>query len=359
MTALTSARPVGLTRIIVGIAALIRGIVAWDILTRFRTPLTVQMPVVDWLPSPSSFAALAIVAVWIAAAAAFTFGWHTMVSGPALAAAIAAYLFLDHQTYSNHLYLMLLLVILLFVANSGAALSIEHSNRQVATWPITLIKVQISIVYLFTAITKLNSDFLTGRVLAGTARDGVVDLPEFIRTPRLLAIMAVAVVATELYLAIFLWRPAFRPAAIVLGFGLHVAIPLLLTPFAELAVFSLLMFATYPLFLDSAPLRVIWDDDCDSCRTWIALFRRVDSLGLIESVRKHDPTNPIPHSDIERSMHTVSHTGQRSSFAAVTEVLERLVPTLWVAPILRLPGARHLGERWYRWQAARRTCRVK
>ena len=44
LTTLTGA--LGLTRIIVGVAAVIRGIVAWDILTRFDTPLVVRMPVV-------------------------------------------------------------------------------------------------------------------------------------------------------------------------------------------------------------------------------------------------------------------------------------------------------------------------
>ena len=59
LATLTGARPLGLTRIIVGVAAVIRGIVAWDILTRFDTPLVVRMPVVGWLParvdSPASW----------------------------------------------------------------------------------------------------------------------------------------------------------------------------------------------------------------------------------------------------------------------------------------------------------------
>ena len=255
LATLTGPRPLGLTRIIVGVAAVIRGIVAWDILTRFDTPLVVRMPVVGWLPAPGGFASFLVVAVWLTAAVALTFGWRVTMSGTVLGASIAAYLFADYQTYSNHLYLMLLLVILLVIADSGAALTPKRSDRTVVTWPITLIKLQISLVYVFAAITKLNEDFLTGRVLASTVDGGIFELPDALRTPDFLTIVAVGAVVNELFVAIFLWRPRFRGAAIVLGGGLHVTIAMLIAPVAELAVFSLLMLSTYPLFLDTPALR--------------------------------------------------------------------------------------------------------
>ena len=354
MMQIIDARPLGVARIIVGLAALIRGVVALDILSRFDGPDIVRMPVLGWLPDPGSAAALVLVLVWIAAAIGFAVGWKVTMTGSTLAATIAAYLTLDYQTYSNHLYLLVLLVILLVVADAGAAHT-SRPHRPVPLWPVTLIKVQISLVYFFSALTKFNDDFLTGRVLAGTMRDGLVELPAGLRTPAFLGTVAAAAVVTELFLAIFLWRPRFRPAAFVAGVGLHGSITLLIGPTPELLVFSLLMLGAYPLFVGRRPIQVVWEDQCGSCRTWINRFARLDALGLLETLGKSDPSHGIDAAAVSHTMHVLTpqtHTG----FAAATQILERTIPSLWLAPLLRLPGIRHLGARWYRWQAERRSC---
>ena len=360
------ARPLAVTRIIVGSAATIRGVLGWDMLSRFDSPLIVRMPVVDWLPDPASGASTVVVAVWIAAAIAFAVGWKVTATGTALATAIAVFVVLDYQTYSNHLYLMVLLVVLLVVADAGVAHS-ARSNRlgqnkagptnAVPSWPVMLIKLQITLVYAFSAVSKFNDEFLTGRVLAGTLRDGLVPFPDALRTPAILGTVAAFAVASELFLAIFLWRPRFRPAAFLVGLGLHTSITLLMGATTELLVFSLLMLGTYPLFIDQTPIRIVWDDTCSSCRTWIDRFVRFDGLGLLVPLGKTDPSHAIDPVAVSHTMHVLSPQTS-TGFAAVTQILERTVPSLWVAPVLRLPGVRHVGERWYRWQADRRSCEV-
>ena len=81
MMPVTGARPLGSTRIIVGVAAVIRAFIAWDILTRFQTPLVVRMPVGDWLPEPDSLAIQLVVGVWLGSAIAFTIGYRVTESG--------------------------------------------------------------------------------------------------------------------------------------------------------------------------------------------------------------------------------------------------------------------------------------
>ena len=81
MMPVTGARPLGSTRIIVGVAAVIRAFIAWDILTRFQTPLVVRMPVGDWLPEPDSLASQLVVGVWLGSAIAFTIGYRVTESG--------------------------------------------------------------------------------------------------------------------------------------------------------------------------------------------------------------------------------------------------------------------------------------
>ena len=64
-----------------GVVAVIRAFIAWDILTRFQTPLVVRMPVGDWLPEPDSLASQLVVGVWLGSAIAFTTGYRVTESG--------------------------------------------------------------------------------------------------------------------------------------------------------------------------------------------------------------------------------------------------------------------------------------
>ena len=340
-------RPLGLARILIGAAAVIRAVVAVPILTKLAEPETLRVPFFVWFPSPTSALVTGVVAVWFVAAILFMIGWRVSLTGPALLAAIVFALSLDLQVYSNHLYLMAWLVLLLTLADAGAGLSVKRAQRPVIRWPVFLLMMQVSVVYGFAAITKLNTEFLSGRVLAGVLHEGILSFPDVLRTREFLGAVALAAVFVELFLAIFLWSPRFRPTAFILGLGLHATIALFMAPTGELFVFSLEMLALYPLFLTHGQLLVIWDDQCASCQDWIFRFRRIDLLDALVLVGKSQPGHDIEPDDIERSIHLI-HGETTRGFAAITRILEHLVPTLWIAPILRLPGVRSLGEKWYR-----------
>ena len=170
--------------------------------------------------------------------------------------------------------------------------------------------------------------------------------------------LSIGAVIVEMGLAVFLWMPGLRPAAFVAGLGLHASITLLMSGTSELVVFSLELLSLYPLFLMTDGLRVVWDNQCASCSDWIARFRRFDLLDTLTPIGMSEPGQKIDPRDVQRSIHLI-HGGETTrGFAAITRIFEHLVPTLWVAPLLRLPGIRSLGERWYRWQARRRSCAV-
>ena len=358
LTQMVPSRPLGLVRVIIGLAALLRAFVALQVLAEISKPEIVHIPYVDWTPRPSIPIVAVVVVVWVAAAALFTLGWKVPWSGSALLLAIVATLALDQQAYSNHLYLMAWLVLLLVVADAGAGLSLGAADRPVVRWVILLPMIQLSIVYGFSGASKLNDEFLSGLVLAGVMQDGVLTFPQALWTPEFLSVMAVVVVGLELLLAVGIWITRLRPAVFVLGLSFHIAITLFMGNTMELFVFSLEMLALYPLFLTQEPLVVVWDDDCAACAGWVSRFERFDLLRTLQVVGKGNPSNPIPPGDVERSLHLIHQSETTSGFRAVTGVLEHLVPTLWFASVLRLPGASHLAERWYRWQAARRSCRV-
>jgi len=358
LTGTTDPRPLGLARVVIGAAALIRSLVAWRVLYKLTNPEILRTPYADWTPEPTTPLVVLIVTVWVVAAILFMIGWRVSWTGPILLIAISATLALDQQAYSNHLYLMAWLVLLLVLADAGAGLNLSRIDRPVVRWGALLLMMQMSVVYGFSALTKLNDEFLSGEVLAGVIRGGIVSFPDALWTPRFLSLLAGAVIIVELFIALLIWRTRFRPAAFLLGLGLHTGITLLMASTLELLVFSLEMLALYPLFLTREKLVVIWDDDCGSCRGWVTRFRRSDVLRTLDVIGKSDPGNQVPAEDVERSLHLIHLDEVTNGFKAVAGILEHLVPTIWVAPILRLPGISHLGERWYRWQARRRSCLV-
>jgi hypothetical protein len=340
LTELVGPRPLGLTRIVVGGAAVIRAVVAWQVLSKLADDRTLRVPYFDWLPSPNLALAVAVASIWLVAAGLFMVGWKVGLTGPVLLASIVFTLALDQQAYSNHLYLMSWLVLLLTVSDAGAGLNVSRTDRPAVRWPILLIMMQASIVYGFSALTKINSEFVSGRVLAGVLRGGVVEFPDRLRTPGLLSALALVVIAVELFIAVFIWRTRFRPAVFVLGLGLHLSITLLMPSTAQLLVFSLEMLALYPLFLGDGALRV----GAPESSKWPERIRRFDVLRVVEFDRDTGvEALSLTHRD--RTTHAA---------AAHTRILEHLVPWLWVAPLLRLPGVSRLHERRHRSLASRR-----
>ncbi len=330
------ARPLGLTRVMVGAAAAVRALVAIPILVRLSDPDIIDAPHFDWFPDPSIPLVVGLVVVWVAAAIGFMLGWKVPLTGTVLAAAIAFTLTLDQQLYANHLYLMFWLTALLTLASAGSGLNVRRTDRPVVRWPVFLLMTQLSVVYGFSGLTKLNEDFLSGRVLAGVLRGGAIPFPESLRTPAVLTVVATTAVIVELFVAFFIWRPRFRPAAFVLGLGLHASITLLMAETWELAVFSVEMLSLYPLFLSLGPLALRARRDCQAC---VTLERRVRRFDVLRTIDVDLTSEGEAHVELD---HLEEH---QVGFVAVSRTAEHLVPHLWAAPLLRLPPVRILGSR--------------
>ena len=337
-------RPLGLARALIGSAAVIRGLMALPVLLRLGDPSVVKLPYFDWTPEPNDLLSFAIVGLWTVAGLLFTLGWRVSISGSVLFASIAVTLAIDQQMYGNHLYLMAWLVLLLTVARAGSGLNISRRDERVVRWPVILLMLQVSIVYGFSALTKVNGDFMSGRVLGGTLGTGLLDFPEALRTPQLMSALAALAVATELFIAIFVWRPRFRSFAFLMGLGLHLSITLLMFGTDQLFVFSVEILGLYPLFLSSSRISVTWANECSRCEMWLARARKLDIMHLIEF---NGPDQDVLEADYRSSIAVGSDTGTARDFAAVIRVLEHIMPTLWFAAILRIPGLRDLAARWF------------
>ncbi len=265
----TDARPVAIVRILVGLAAIVFAFECWVNMGRVLSPQVVDMPYVAWYPILPTAILPLFIGLWLCAALAFALGLGTRVCGAILTLLMAYTLFMDQQLYSNHLYLVTLVVLLLTIADSGARFSFDARRSggrdQILEWPILLLKIQISIVYFYAALVKINPQYLSGVMLAGfwpfnqlAAQPGVwSSLP-------LLPILAVVSILVELFLAVALWVPRLRWFALAVGIGFHMLI--IWTggaqpgvPDIPFAIFAVVTVAPYTLFFDfpalqSAPL---------------------------------------------------------------------------------------------------------
>ncbi|BDZ65049.1 HTTM domain-containing protein [Agromyces mangrovi Wang et al. 2018] len=244
LTKEVDARPLAVSRIVVGLAAM--GVsLEWAIpLLRLTTGEYLRTPVLWGAPSPSVAFVLFIYIMTLVGAMGMALGALGRAAPSMVGLACLLALLADQQVYSNHALLLLLLSILLALSDAHRTLSILRRNRgpvQVAYWPAFLIRALLSSVYLWTAIAKVNGDYLAGDVFAHFGNDLMGLLAP------VLPALAVTSIVTELFVGIALWvRPLF-PLALLAGIGLHTGIIVTLHDPYPLVLFAMLMAPAYLL----------------------------------------------------------------------------------------------------------------
>ena len=201
------ARTVALFRVVLAL------VLAWD-LFRLRGAL------LPWL-GPAHVAAL------VAALLAFGAGFRPLVSGLIL----AALLYPVKIRESVHV---------LMVAVAATALACRDpragdAHDAAPIWPIRLVQLQLSALYLVNALAKTTPHYLDGSVLAGFA----ATLPNFVATvdggtlrfgpfALPLAVAAVASVVSEYVLAFGFWFRPLRGLTAVFGVLFHLVLKLVI-----------------------------------------------------------------------------------------------------------------------------------
>ncbi len=243
--------PVGLARIGVGVAAIIEAFEVRSELNQLADPDLLKLPRLEALPALSPAWVNIFLGVWLAAALAFCFGVRVRVAGPVLLGLMTYVLVLDYQLYSNHLYLLTILTLLLTLADSAAGLSLESRRRNrvgsIPAWPVILMRIQLSLVYGFAAAAKLNLVYLSGLVLRVQLQvPGIDALPAWVFT-----LLALASVGTEAFLAVAFWNRRLRPLAFFVGIGFHLTILITMRVVPDLITFAILMASVYVTFFGS------------------------------------------------------------------------------------------------------------
>jgi len=242
-TARTDPRPLAVARIGVGLATLVTVVEGVLFLNRIHAGL-IAVPVFRWWPAPTPSGLLVLLAVGVAAALALTVGLRARAAATVSFAVEVVIFCWDQQTYSNHRSLIVLLLAYLIFARSDAVWAVTGRMDRGATvpyWPQLLMMTQLSACYLFAAVSKVSILFLSGQVLAASLS---VPLP-----PSVTAVLSIAAVAVEGFIAVGLWLPRLRVCAALLGIGLHSSIVVMMTEHLVLAAFAAACVTLYPMFL--------------------------------------------------------------------------------------------------------------
>lgn len=253
ITSYVDPRPIGIARILVGIAVFGKLLIVAPNLVSVlsgeyvRQSYPVQVPIVY----DDQFA-YAVCMLWLVSSVLFLLGYLTRFAGTALALAMVYVMLIDQQLYSNHHYLMVLVVTLLTLGNCGARYSVDSwrsggLTTAVPGWPQTLLKLQLTSVYGFAAITKINSDFLSGVIFEGWVNPSAIEL---MREYGNLTIFAIAAIGFELFLAVAFWSRTVRWVALPLGIGFHMTLVWVMGASVsfDFIVFAIVMCAMYLQF---------------------------------------------------------------------------------------------------------------
>lgn len=281
---------------------------------------------------------------------------------------------------------MMVMSAYLLLSPAGAACSLDRLRRighgregdippPIIPWAQRLMQLQVSIVYLSTFCSKIS-----GRLWQdGTAAFYPLHLPESARFPVPLTdgshlwaihLATYGTLAVELAMAAFVWVPRLRLFVLAAGTLLHLGIEYSL----NIPLFSFLMIASYIPFLTEADLqrfltrfrpvrralRLVYDGECDFCRSALLIVRFLDVFGLVMFLDAHKPdelaqAEGVTFDEAERAAIAVDARGRKWAGFDAFRVLAWRLPAAWpLAPLLYLPGMAWAGRRVYAWVVVNR-----
>ncbi len=193
--------------------------------------LGVPLPTPD-VPTP---VVAAVAMVWVGGALLMAAGVGRVGAAGLLLGSGAA-LAVDQQNYSNHTFLIWSLAALIVIAGSSSP------------WLLGLtVRSQISIVYIFAALSKIRDPWWSGEILRRSA-DGIVglviarDLPD-----RSLVALAVWIIGVECALAALVWWEHGRTVALTAAVAFHGGVIAVVGNDLGLVVFALAMLSHFAL----------------------------------------------------------------------------------------------------------------
>ncbi len=336
---------------------------------------------------------LALAAVF-ATAILFTVGYQTRIVTLVLFVLVVSFHERNNLVLNSGDTILRNMLFFFLFAPAGTAYSVDSLIRRLRTaesedgvdelcppWAQRMMAIQVSVVYFTTAYAKSRGDLWH----AGHAIYYVLGLIDFnkrgveqlMNYPVIYSALSFATLFGEVIMAFILWFRAARPYAVLLGLFIHGWIIATMT----IPVFGIIMLLVYiPFFseeeLDEGLVKwrarfstrratVYFDAECPLCQRTRRLVRRLDLLERTQFVDVHG-LSPAQINALGRTpgtllaeMHLCTTDGTvLSGFAAMRWLIARMPATLWMAPVLYLPGAERVGNSVYAWVAQNRLILV-
>lgn len=186
---------------------------------------------------PGKTAVIVLFVALLIASACLTVGYRTRLMAVVVFVGVISFERRNPWVFSSGDGLIRNLAFYLMLAPSGAALSVDRWRRArdrfwqfplISGWPVRLVQVQLSVLYLATVWAKLRGmTWNDGTAVSYALRISDLarfEIPDFLaHTPLLANTFTYATLAIEFSLAILVWNRRLRPWVLVFGVLLHAA----------------------------------------------------------------------------------------------------------------------------------------
>jgi hypothetical protein len=197
-------------------------------------------------------------AVLLVSSVALAIGWHSRLAALGVFVLILSFEHRDPWVWNSGDAAVRIEALFLALSPCGAALSLDQrrstgtfwSAQRRPQWPVRLMQLQLSLIYLASALTKMNGDAWP----KGTAVSYALRMQDLalLPTPHWLTNSALLMNAVtwgtltlELSLAILVWNRRLRPWLLAAGVVMHTTIMITIA----VGFFSLAMFVLYLAFI--------------------------------------------------------------------------------------------------------------
>jgi hypothetical protein len=207
-------------------------------------------------------------AVLLVSAIALTVGWHSRLAALIVFVLIMSFEFRNPIIFNSGDNLIRVEALFLALSPCGAALSLDQhrttgsfwSAQIRAPWPIRLMQVQLTLVYLATFQIRMTGEkWPEGTALSYALRLEdmlIVPAPQWISTSVLLMNVATwGTLVLELLIGILVWNRRCRPVVLVAGIVLHSIIMVTVA----VGFFTPAMFVLYLAFVPPSVIRRLAD----------------------------------------------------------------------------------------------------
>jgi Vitamin K-dependent gamma-carboxylase len=260
---LVPATSLALLRIVVGAITLIWSVTLLfqidPLLTRLRVDAVRDIGWWQFWPTAPESLVVSLVVGLILASVFMTLGlWTKAASWAAFVLTLVIQRYNPFAFNGGDFILRSVLLLGLALAPAGVYLSVDSWRRSrsivweapmVSAWTLRFIQLHISMGYILTVLLKLQGDtWLGGTALwYAFSLDGLTrfDVPTWVVTPPIGALLGWATLAVELGVGIGVWFRKTRPYVLVTGVIFHLAIAAAF----EIGFFSYVMLASYLVFL--------------------------------------------------------------------------------------------------------------